>query len=251
MKKLQTGFAVERLRQQLLQANKIPELLQTYSKKFPEIVGTNSPSFWDKKFSSEAAYLFPMAYDRNMLVAASLRKNSQVLNLGAGAGYLEEFVWHKFGNSINWVGTDFTHQTLTDLARKYPSYSFKKTGLLKLPFADNTFDYVCLLEVLEHIAPSETFRIVHELYRVLKPGGTAIVSVPLNEGLESMMPYNPNAHLRVYSVELVCFELTVVGLQVRQIQLLSAFGSFYYLKKYINDLFHIRQPNNVIIWAKK
>ena len=38
-----------------------------------------------------------------------------------------------------------------------------------LPFADNSFDLIVSLQVLEHV--QQPTRVVHELYRVLKPGG--------------------------------------------------------------------------------
>jgi 2-polyprenyl-3-methyl-5-hydroxy-6-metoxy-1,4-benzoquinol methylase len=46
----------------------------------------------------------------------------------------------------------------------------------ELPFADQTFDYVTCLEGLEHIEnPQQAIR---EFARLLRPGGTVIVSIP-------------------------------------------------------------------------
>lgn len=47
-----------------------------------------------------------------------------------------------------------------------------------IPVEQNTFDYVLCTEVLEHVPkPVDTIR---ELSRVLKPGGTLILTVPMN-----------------------------------------------------------------------
>mgnify|MGYP001570227163 CR=1 FL=1 len=46
----------------------------------------------------------------------------------------------------------------------------------KLSFADNTFDSVLCLEVVEYL--DQYTRAFEEVYRVLKPGGYALVSVP-------------------------------------------------------------------------
>ena len=51
-----------------------------------------------------------------------------------------------------------------------------KADICKLPFKDNTYDYIFCNHVLEHI-PDDTLA-MQELYRVLKPGGTAILQIP-------------------------------------------------------------------------
>jgi SAM-dependent methyltransferase len=46
----------------------------------------------------------------------------------------------------------------------------------KLPYKDNTFDYIYSMGTVEHFP--ETEKAIQELYRVLKQGGTAIIGVP-------------------------------------------------------------------------
>ncbi len=49
-------------------------------------------------------------------------------------------------------------------------------SVLQLPFADSSFDSVFSSQVLEHVPnPEQGMR---ELFRVLKPGGTVLISVP-------------------------------------------------------------------------
>lgn len=60
------------------------------------------------------------------------------------------------------------------LAKELP---FQQADLsAALPFAEDSFDYVTSIEGLEHL--ENPFRAVRELARVLRPGGTLILSLP-------------------------------------------------------------------------
>ncbi len=51
-----------------------------------------------------------------------------------------------------------------------------KADICNLPFEDNSFDFILCNHVLEHI-PDDT-KAMQELYRILSPGGTAILQIP-------------------------------------------------------------------------
>lgn len=51
-----------------------------------------------------------------------------------------------------------------------------KADICNLPFPDNAFDVILCNHVLEHI-PNDT-KAMHELYRVMKPGGWGIFQIP-------------------------------------------------------------------------
>lgn len=65
------------------------------------------------------------------------------------------------------------HYTTTDLNSPLADV---KADICDLPFKDNTYDFILCNHVLEHI-PNDTLA-MKELYRVLKPGGTAILQIP-------------------------------------------------------------------------
>ena len=57
-----------------------------------------------------------------------------------------------------------------------PRLTLVQGDAMALPFEDDSFDHVVCSEVLEHLA--DDLKAVRELYRVLKPGGTLVVTVP-------------------------------------------------------------------------
>ena len=57
-----------------------------------------------------------------------------------------------------------------------------KMDIRQMPFADNSFDVLMCNHVLEHI--DDELKATKEIYRVLKPGGWAILQVPLDSKLE-------------------------------------------------------------------
>ena len=63
--------------------------------------------------------------------------------------------------------------TTTDL---FSPLADVKADICNLPFADNSYDVILCNHVLEHI-PNDT-KAMQELYRVLKPGGMAILQIP-------------------------------------------------------------------------
>jgi ubiquinone/menaquinone biosynthesis C-methylase UbiE len=48
----------------------------------------------------------------------------------------------------------------------------------KYPWKDNTFDFIVISEVLEHLVPADIPKIISELTRTLKKGGQLIVTTP-------------------------------------------------------------------------
>lgn len=77
----------------------------------------------------------------------------------------------KESNTIDYTTTDL-NSPLADV----------HADICNLPFADNEFDFILCNHVLEHIPDDQTA--MQEIYRVLKPGGTAILQIPLEHDRE-------------------------------------------------------------------
>ncbi|MBI5964604.1 MAG: class I SAM-dependent methyltransferase [Chloroflexi bacterium] len=57
----------------------------------------------------------------------------------------------------------------------------EKGDVLKMPYADNYFDTVLLVSILEHLKPLELEQAIVEVRRVLKPGGQMVYGTPVEK----------------------------------------------------------------------
>jgi dolichol-phosphate mannosyltransferase len=73
------------------------------------------------------------------------------------------------------IGVDLRHEKLAFM-RKTNQRLVQANGL-RLPFPDQAFECVICSEVIEHV-PEENGRLVDELSRILKPGGTLVLGTP-------------------------------------------------------------------------
>ncbi len=109
---------------------------------------------------------------------ASSWPKGKLLDIGCGlANCTAEFAKKGF----DCVGVDVSKQQLTwakkYLAKNGVNFPLIKANCLDLPFKDNTFDYVISIAVFHHLDSDEKrLKAFREVYRVLKPNGTALVT---------------------------------------------------------------------------
>ncbi len=96
------------------------------------------------------------------------------LDFGCGRGGLIAGV---SDGDAEYHGVDISPQAIRDAQRDHPQYVFHtmdESG--RTPYADGFFDTVALVEVIEHV-PNER-QTLDEIVRILKPGGTLILTTP-------------------------------------------------------------------------
>lgn len=108
------------------------------------------------------------------------------LDFGCGPGGLLERV-HERCQSC--TGVDVDPAVLAAAAEAVPSAQLRAVAADEpLPFDDNTFDTIAILEVIEHVR-DERF-VLDELCRVLKPGGRLLLTTPHRGLLTFLDPGN-------------------------------------------------------------
>lgn len=99
----------------------------------------------------------------------------------------------------------------------------------KIPFQNDKFDLIICNHVLEHVPDDR--RAVKEMYRVLKPGGRAILQVPVSYQLERTIEnknivdpterekaFGQKDHVRVYSEADYISKLNEAGFKIRPVE---------------------------------
>lgn len=107
--------------------------------------------------------------------------------------------------------------------------SVQPVDLTKMDYPDGQFDIVIANHVLEHI--SNDRKAMLEVYRVLKPGGKAVLQVPysiiLKDTIESpgiadpcwqSAMYGQEDHVRIYALDDYMFRLEEAGFRVKVLQ---------------------------------
>jgi SAM-dependent methyltransferase len=118
-------------------------------------------------------YLEKMARVRAYLGA--LAPGTRVLDAGCGEGVLVD----EFHGRLSMVGLD----------PNYASERVQNGSLTALPFATQSFDRALCLDVLEHLTYPEQALALAELFRVVRPQGELLVTVPNLAHLQSRVHF--------------------------------------------------------------
>lgn len=115
-----------------------------------------------------------------------------LLEVGCGEGRGIPWV---LPHTVSYSAIDKISDAIEVLKGKYPTGKFIAGNLPPLPYADSSFDAVISFQVIEHIEDDELF--LKEIHRVLRPGGTALVTTPNRPMSLSRNPW----HVREYTAE--------------------------------------------------
>jgi ubiquinone/menaquinone biosynthesis C-methylase UbiE len=99
------------------------------------------------------------------------------LDLACGGG---TFIGNYFNDNSFRVGIDIAPAQLAYARTRYGKscFHFICCDGVSLPFADETFDIVTSIELIEHLSSKHATQTIKEAYRVLKPNGKLILTTP-------------------------------------------------------------------------
>jgi len=214
--------ALEEERKKLAAAGLLGELAKLYGPDLPHLPAMNTPDKWD--FFSHQGMGVPRKHTRMRIrkVAGLIPRDAKVLDFGCGycfilrEGLRRNLAW-------DYVGVDFSPRFIDRQRRTYPQFTFYCGDLSAVPRGD--FDYVLLLEVLEHVLPSQTQEFLLSFKPYLKSTGKVLLTVPLFEDLRATTSPcwacgklgNLNGHVRSYTPQLIAAEMKLAGMSVHKL----------------------------------
>jgi len=110
----------------------------------------------------------------NNLVKSKFRNGMKILDLGCGSCN-----WNLDGMEV--FGIDLNEGLLKLAKLKKRIYDYTVAGSTDSGVKDGSFDIVVASEVIEHIP--DYGRMIDDIYRILKPAGFAVISVPFDTAL--------------------------------------------------------------------
>lgn len=126
-------------------------------------------SFWE---SNQSDY-FGARHAKSIVFLSRGHIGETILDAGAGDGSMVRALRSMLPNS-SVVGID--------LAPK--AADVHQGDLMNMPYQTDQFDTVFFMEVIEHLTPEDSITILSEIRRVLKPGGSLVLTTPYDEKLE-------------------------------------------------------------------
>lgn len=112
--------------------------------------------------------------DVTPLVLEYFRPGSSVLESGCGAG---RYVKYLADRGRNVVGIEISFETVSMVKRRWRELNIICGDVANPPFAEGVFDGVLSFGVVEHWPEGPT-KPLQEIFRVLRSGGIAIITVP-------------------------------------------------------------------------
>ena len=104
-----------------------------------------------------------------------------VLDIPCGTGYGSHVLYKTGPRPSMYLGQDIDQESIDFANRIYvknKDIAFVCGDMVKIMADDNQFDMIVSFEGLEHISSTKRKKFVAEMKRVLKPGGTIIISTP-------------------------------------------------------------------------
>ncbi len=136
-----------------------------------ELTAFHEESAGSSHFIDNASRQYALRQLKNNLTAQS----PVILEVGCSSGFMLRMIRERLPN-VTLLGSDVISGALRQLAAKMPDIPLLQFDLVNCPLPEKSLDAVVMLNVLEHIEDDK--KALQQVYRILKPGGIAVLEVP-------------------------------------------------------------------------
>ena len=121
-------------------------------------------------------------YLLDQILKGRIHSNMKILDAGCGTGRNSAYL---INEKFDLTGIDSDKQKINCLQEKFPRNNFLISNVKKMPFKEGQFDYIICNAVL-HFAENtnDFFKMLTELFRVLKLKGTLFIRMTSDFGIE-------------------------------------------------------------------
>jgi len=115
-------------------------------------------------------------YKVNALLQKIGAHQKRGVEIGCGEAHLLNFLLQEKTIDDSIVALDISLSDLEFARSRFPFFDYILGDAENAPLGSNNFDFVVILEVLEHV--DDPVRVLAEIIRIAKPGSSILISVP-------------------------------------------------------------------------
>jgi SAM-dependent methyltransferase len=149
-------------------------------------VGGGGPSVFKATGDEFVGYLIDLC---------GLQPGDAVLDVGCGSGRMALPLTGYLNREGRYAGFDVSREAIAwcteNIAGSHPNFDFRVVDIqngvynptggyrssdFRFPYTDGSFDVVLLASVFTHMLPADVTHYLHEIVRVLKPGGRSLIT---------------------------------------------------------------------------
>lgn len=155
---------------------------------------------WDFHQSENRSHLYqnrPRLDFLYKIIIQNLSKDSKILEIGFGDGYLLYKLSNYFKKN-NLFGSDISSENIKITKSKLEKINFSLIVDNKINFDNSSFDCIIATEVLEHMDDDELIAYINEFSRILKKNGLIFLTFPAQEKLSENFCFCPNCNTKFH-----------------------------------------------------
>jgi SAM-dependent methyltransferase len=124
-------------------------------------------------------------FDRDCLdrLAREVGELGPICDLGCGPGQIARYL-HRQG--VDTLGVDFSARMIEEAQQLNPDIPFHQGDMLSLPDAEDAWGGIAAFYCIIHIPREQIVDALHEMKRVLKPGGVLLVTFHIGNEIKHL-----------------------------------------------------------------